>query len=105
MLTLRDFLLLHAQARSRLCMDQEFFDPCEQLSQLTSFEKITLMSWSINLNVDRDLNLYMLLHYLPAVNNNSFYYHYGNKGNSDGINMFGHVIEAYGYCLRTLLFC
>ncbi|CAF1406314.1 unnamed protein product [Rotaria sordida] len=94
--TLRDFLLIHAQTRSHLCMAQEVFDPCEQLSQLTSFEESTLMSWSIDSNVDRGLNLYILLHYLSAINDNSCYYHYVNNGNPDGTNMFGHVIGTSG---------
>jgi hypothetical protein len=37
---LRDFLLMHGQIRTHLCTDQEIFDPCEQLSQLTSFERL-----------------------------------------------------------------
>ncbi|CAF2059110.1 unnamed protein product [Rotaria magnacalcarata] len=82
--TLRDFLLVHAQTRTRLCKDSERFDPCDQLAQLTSFEKATLMSWSTDSNVDRGLNLYILLHYLSAINNNFCYYHYVNNGNPDG---------------------
>jgi hypothetical protein len=94
---LRDFLLMHGQIRTHLCTDQEIFDPCEQLSQLTSFEKTTLMSWSTDSTVDRGLNLYILLHYLSAINNNSSYYHYVNNGNPDGTNMFGHIIGTSGY--------
>jgi hypothetical protein len=94
---LRDFLLMHGQIRTHLCTDQEIFDPCEQLSQLTSFEKTTLMSWSTDSTVDRGLNLYILLHYLSAINNNSSYYHYVNNGNPDGTNMFGHIIRTSGY--------
>ncbi|CAF5077638.1 unnamed protein product, partial [Rotaria magnacalcarata] len=29
---LRDFLLVHAQTRTRLCKDSERFDPCDQLA-------------------------------------------------------------------------
>jgi hypothetical protein len=94
--TSRDFLLMHAQTRTRLCSDQEIFDPCEKLSQLTSFEKATLMSWSTDSNVDKGLNAYILLHYLSSINNNSYYYHYVNNGNSDGTNMFGHIIGTSG---------
>ena len=93
---LRDFLLMHAQTRSHSCADHQVFDPCEQLTQLTSFEKATLTSWSIDSNIDRGLNLYILLHYLSAINNNSYYYHYVNNGSPDGTNMFGHVIGTSG---------
>ena len=95
--TLRDFLLMHAQTRTNFGTDKEIFDPCEQLSQLTPFEKATLLSWSIDSNVDRGLNLYILLHYLSAINNNSSYYHYVNNGDPDGTNMFGHIIGTSGY--------
>ncbi|CAF2196460.1 unnamed protein product [Rotaria magnacalcarata] len=54
------------------------------------------MSWSTDSNVDRGLNLYILLHYLSAINNNSCYYHYVNNGNPDGTNMFGHIIGTSG---------
>ena len=94
--TLRDFLLMHSQTRSHLCADEEIFDPCKQLPQLTSFEKSTLMSWSTDSNVDRGLNLYILIHFLSAINNNSYYYHYVNNGNSDGTNLFGHIIRTSG---------
>jgi hypothetical protein len=93
---LRDFLLMHSQTRGRLCTDEEIFDPCKQLSQLTSFEKSTLMSWFTDSNVDRGLNLYILIHYLSAINNNSYYYHYVNNGSSDGTNLFGHIIGTSG---------
>ncbi|CAF3915827.1 unnamed protein product [Rotaria sp. Silwood1] len=94
--TLRDFLLKHAQTRRCLCSDKEIFDPCEQLLQLTSFEEATLLSWSRDSNVDRGLNLFILLHFLSAVNNNSYYYHYINNGNPDGTNMFGHIVGTSG---------
>jgi len=94
---LRDFLLMQAQTRTQLCMASEVFDPCEKLPQLTSFEKATLMSWSSDTNVDKGLNLYILLHFLSAINSNSYYYHYVNNGNPDGTNMFGHVIGTSGY--------
>ncbi len=94
--TLRAFLMMQAQTRADLCLDDEMFDPCENLSQLTSFEKATLISWSSDSSVDKGVNLYILLHYLSAINNNSYYYHYVNNGNSDGTNMFGHVIGTSG---------
>lgn len=94
--TLRDFLLTHAQTRTRLCMDHEIFDPLDKLQQLSSFEKATLMSWSIDSSVDRGLNLYIVLHILSAINNSSYYYHYVNNGNPDGTNMFGHIIGTSG---------
>jgi hypothetical protein len=94
--TPRDFLLMHAQTRAHLCTEQEIFDPCEQLYELTSFEKTTLLSWYADSNVDKGLNLYILLHYLSAINNNSCYYHYVNNGNPDGTNMFGHIIGTSG---------
>jgi hypothetical protein len=94
--TLRDFLLMQAQTRTRLCMHDQIFDPCEKLVQLTSFEKATLKSWSSDSSVDKGVNLYILLHYLSAINNNSYYYHYVNNGNSDGTNMFGHIIGTSG---------
>jgi hypothetical protein len=94
--TLRDFLLMQSRTRTQLCMDSGIFDPCEKLLQLTSFEKATLMSWSWDTNADKGLNLYILLHFLSSINNNSYYYHYVNNGNPDGTNMFGHVIGTSG---------
>ncbi|CAF1616072.1 unnamed protein product [Rotaria magnacalcarata] len=44
----------------------------------------------LNINVDKGLNLFILLHYLSSINNNSYYYHYVNNGNPDDTNMFGH---------------
>ncbi|CAF1387240.1 unnamed protein product, partial [Adineta steineri] len=81
---------------TRLCNHNEIFDPCEKLLKLTPFEKATLMSWLSDTNVDKGLNLYILLHYLSAINSNSYYYHYVNNGNSDGTNMFGHIIGTSG---------
>lgn len=94
--TLRDFLLMHSQIRSHLCGDEEIFDPCEQLEHLTRWEKITFASWSADSNVDPGLNLYILLHFLSAVNGNSYYFHYVNNGSPDGTNMFGHIIGTSG---------
>jgi hypothetical protein len=94
--TLWDFLLSHSETRAHSCTNSEVFDPCEKLSQLTSFEKATLMTWSTDFNIDKGVNLYILLHYLSAINNNSYYYHYVNNGNSDGTNMFGHIIGKSG---------
>ncbi|CAF3334323.1 unnamed protein product [Rotaria sp. Silwood2] len=101
--TLRDFLLMHSQTRNHLCTDEEIFDPSKQLPQLTSFEKSTLMSWSTDSNVDRGLNLYILIHFLSGINNNSYYYHYVNNGNSDGTNLFGHIIGTSGSGKSTAL--
>ncbi|UJR18400.1 hypothetical protein I4U23_005304 [Adineta vaga] len=94
--SLRDFMLMQGQTRSRLCLDGAIFDPCDKLTELSSFEKATLSSWSSDSNVDKGLNLYILLHFLSAVNSNSYYYHYVNNGSSDGTNMFGHVIGTSG---------
>ncbi|UJR18796.1 hypothetical protein I4U23_005702 [Adineta vaga] len=94
--SLRDFMLMQGQTRSRLCLDTAIFDPCDKLTELTSFEKATLMSWSSDSNVDKGLNLYILLHFLSAINSNSYYYHYVNNGSPDGTNMFGHVIGTSG---------
>ncbi len=94
--SLRDFYQLQAQNRNQLCMDEEIFDPCEKLTQFTSFEKATLNSWSSDSNVDRGLNLYILVHFLSSINGNSYYYHYINNGNSDGTNLFGHIIGTSG---------
>jgi hypothetical protein len=90
--TSRDFLLVQAQTRTRLCMDDDVFDPCEKLPQLTSFEKVTLLFWFSDSSVDRGLNLYILLHYLSAINKDS----YVNNGNSNGTNMFRHIIGTSG---------
>lgn len=87
---------MHAQTRSRLCSDLEIFDPCEQLPEMTPFEKSTLISWSLDSKVDRGLNLYILLHFLSAINKDSYYYHYVNNGNPDGTNLFGHIIGTSG---------
>lgn len=94
--SLREFMLMHAQTRARLCSDEEVFDPCLHLSQLTSLEKATLTSWSVDSNVDKGLNLYILLHFLSSINYNSYYYHYVNNGNPDGTNLFGHIIGTSG---------
>ena len=94
--TLRDFYLLHGETRAHLCTDSELFDPCESLVELNPFEAATFNCWSADSNVDRGLNLYILLHGLSSINNNSFYYHYVNNGNADGTNMFGHVIGTSG---------
>lgn len=94
--TVRDFLQMHSQIRTHLCMESEIFDPCKRLSRLTSFEKATFSAWSLDSNVDRGLNLYILLHYLSAINHNSYYYHHVNNGNPDGTNMFGHIIGTSG---------
>ncbi len=94
--SLRDFMLMQGQTRSRLCVDTAIFDPCDKLTELTSFEKATLLSWSYDSNVDKGLNLYILLHCLSAINSNSYYYHYVNNGSPDGTNMFGHVIGTSG---------
>jgi len=94
--SLRDFMLVQGQTRSRLCLDSAIFDPCDKLTELTSFEKATILSWSSDSNVDKGLNLYILLHFLSAVNSNSYYYHYVNNGSPDGTNMFGHVIGTSG---------
>ncbi|CAF3737244.1 unnamed protein product [Rotaria socialis] len=93
---LRDFMLMHAQTRAYLCSDEEIFDPCTKLIYLTSFEKATLTSWSLDSNVDKGLNLYILVHFLSSINDNSYYYHYVNNGNPDGTNMFGHIIGTSG---------
>ncbi|UJR34580.1 hypothetical protein I4U23_027356 [Adineta vaga] len=94
--SLRDFMMMQGQTRTRLCVNSAIFDPCEKLTELTPFEKASLMSWYSDTTVDKGLNLYILLHYLSAVNNNSYYYHYVNNGNPDGTNMFGHVIGTSG---------
>jgi hypothetical protein len=99
--TLRDFYLLHSETRAHLCTDKELFDPCESLVNLTPLEIATLSSWSADSNVDKGLNLYILLHCLSSINNNSYYYHYVNNGNSDGTNMFGHVIGTSGNSCRV----
>jgi hypothetical protein len=96
-LTSRDFLLMYTETRTQLCTEQGIFDPCEQLLYSTSFEKTTLVSWSIDSSVDRGLNFYSLLHYLSGIiNSNSYYYHYVNNGNADRTNMFGHIIGTSG---------
>lgn len=103
---LRDFLLMHGQTRTRLCTDEEIFDPCTRLSELTPFEKATLTSWSVDSNVDSGLNLYISLHYLSSINKNSYYYHYVNNGNPDGTNMFGHIIGTSGlFALICISLC
>ena len=89
---LLDFMLTHSETRAALCSDGETFHPCSEFKYLTSFEKATLNSWAADSNVDKDLNLYVLLPFLSAVNDNSYYYHYVKNGSSDGTNMFGHII-------------
>ncbi|CAF3980029.1 unnamed protein product [Rotaria magnacalcarata] len=51
----------------------------------------------LNINVDKGLNLFILLHYLSSINNNSYYYHYVNNGNPDDTNMFGHATTLHVY--------
>ncbi|CAM4840767.1 unnamed protein product [Rotaria magnacalcarata] len=102
---LREFLLMHAQIRNRLCSDNEIFDPCLKLSYLTSLEKATLILCSSDINVDKGLNLFILLHYLSSINNNSYYYHYVNNGNPDDTNMFGHVIGISGLLTSSAINC
>lgn len=97
--TLRDFLLVQAETRSRLCRDDQIFDPCKELTDLTEFERATLRTWSSDSNVDKGLNLYILLHFLSSTNDNSYYYHYVNNGSPDGTNMFGHIIGTSGYSI------
>ena len=103
--SLRDFMLMHARTRAHLCSDDEIFDPCVELKYLTSFEKATLTSWAADSNVDKGLNMYILLHCLSSINDNSYYYHYVNNGNPDGTNMFGHIIGTSGlYMLYVFIF-
>ncbi|CAF2156356.1 unnamed protein product [Rotaria magnacalcarata] len=96
---------MHAQIRNRLCSDNEIFDPCLKLSYLTSLEKATLILCSSDINVDKGLNLFILLHYLSSINNNSYYYHYVNNGNPDDTNMFGHVIGISGLLTSSAINC
>ena len=99
--SLRDFSLLHSNIRSWLCSENQSFDPCDQLSYLSSLETSTLNAWAADSKVDKGLNLYILLHILSAVNGNSVYYHYVNNGNPDGTNMFGHIIGTSGDSVTT----
>ncbi|CAF1191219.1 unnamed protein product [Rotaria magnacalcarata] len=94
--SLRDFMLMHAHTRAYLRSDDAIFDPCNKLIYFTSFEKATLTSWSADSNVDKGLKLYILLHCLSSINDNSYYYHYVNNGNPDGTNMFGHITGTSG---------
>ena len=55
--TLRDFMLMQTQTRTRLCKDTSVFDPCVKLTGLTSFEKTTIMSWYSDTNVDKGLDM------------------------------------------------
>lgn len=93
---LRDFLIMHSDTRKVLCSREGVFDPCTKLLSLTSFEKATLTSWCLDSNIDKGVNLYILLHFLSSINKNSYYFHYVNNGSSDGTNMFGHIIGTSG---------